>query len=127
MKKYILGILTTTLALGALSVGVNSCKKEEPTVVKITVRDTANALVVGAEVILYGVSTTTPPQPVTRIDTAYTNSSGVATFDYTDDFQLGQAGFAVLNIDATQGTLFGQGTIKINEEEENVETVFIQP
>jgi len=64
MKKYILGILTTTLALGALSVGVNSCKKEEPTVAKITVRDTANALVVGAEVILYGVSTTTPPQPV---------------------------------------------------------------
>lgn len=127
MKKYILGIFATTILLGGLSLGVNSCKKEEATVAKITVRDTSNALVVGAEVILYGVSTLTPPQPVTRIDTAFTNSSGVATFDYTDDFQLGQAGFAVLNIDAAKGTLFGQGTIKINEEEENVETVFIQP
>ncbi|MGB0934352.1 MAG: hypothetical protein ACPGU5_08715 [Lishizhenia sp.] len=127
MKKYILGILTVTLTLGSLSFGVNSCKKEEATVAKITVRDTSNALVVGAEVILYGVSTTLPPQPVTRRDTVFTDASGVATFDYTDDFQLGQAGFAVLNIDAAKGTLFGQGTIKINEEEENVETVFIQP
>lgn len=125
MKNSILSILTATLILSVLSFSTNSCRKEEPTIAKIIVRDTANVLVPGARVILFGKSTTTPPQPVTRIDTLFTNSAGVAIFDYTDDFQLGSAGFTVLNIDASKDSLSGTGVIKIDDEEETVETVFI--
>jgi hypothetical protein len=84
-------------------------------------------LVPGATVILYGESTTDPIQPVVRRDTVTTNSSGVATVNYDETYQLGQAGVAVLNISAEKGDLYGEGIIKIEEEVENTATVFIQP
>jgi len=60
-------------------------------------------------------------------DTAFSNVDGVATFDYTDDFNLGQAGFAVLNIEVRSGdTLYGEGIIKIEPEETTQETVILQ-
>lgn len=83
-------------------------------------------LVPNARVILFGQSTTDPIQPVVLRDTAFTNSSGVATFLFNDVYQLGQAGVAVLNIAASRGNLNGQGIIKIVEEVENTATVFIQ-
>jgi len=104
-----------------------SCRKKGDTIAKITVRDTANVLVPNARVILYGTSTQTPIKPVVRRDTTYTNSSGVAIFNYNDVYQLGQAGVAVLNISAEKGGLVGEGIIKIEEEVESVATVYIQP
>lgn len=125
MKKYfyISGLFVFLLGITFL----NSCKKKEDTIAKITVRDTANALVPGAKVILYGSSTTDPIQPVVRKDTSYTDASGVATFNYNETYQLGQAGVAVLDISAEKGDLFGKGIIKVEEEVENVATVLIQP
>lgn len=126
MKKYIItssiltAIIATTIVLG-------SCRKKADTVARITVRDTANMVVAGAEVILLGKSTTDPIQPVIRRDTALTNSSGVATIMYNDVYQLGQAGVAVLDIRASKDDLFGEGIIKIEEEVENTATVFVQP
>lgn len=127
MKNYIINVGLFTLVAVLIGTSLGSCRKKEDTIAKITVRDTANVLVPGATVILYGESTTDPVQPVVRRDTAVTNSSGVATFNYNDEYQLGQAGFAVLNISAEKGNLYGEGTIKIEEEKENIETVFIQP
>jgi hypothetical protein len=126
MKKYILFTAVATLLVSSLAL-MNSCRKKGDTIARITVRDTANMLVPGAEVILYGQSTTDPIQPVVRRDTAFTNSSGVAVFNYNDVYQLGQAGVAVLNISARKGNLFGSGIIKIEEEKENTASVFIQP
>lgn len=126
MRKYILtssiltAIIATTIILG-------SCRKKADTVARITVRDTANMVVPGAQVILLGKSTTEPIKPVVRRDTALTNSSGVATFMYNDVYQLGQAGVAVLDIRASKGEMYGEGIIKIEEEVENTATVFIQP
>lgn len=126
MKKYIItssiltAIIATTIVLG-------SCRKKADTIARITVRDTANMVVAGAEVILLGKSTTDPIQPVIRRDTALTNSSGVATIMYNDVYQLGQAGVAVLDIRASKDGLFGEGIIKIEEEVENTATVFVQP
>jgi len=111
----------------AVTFSFGSCRKKGDTIAKITVRDTANVLVPNARVILYGESTTTPIQPVVRRDTTYTNSSGVAIFNYDEVYQLGQAGVAVLNILAEKGDLFGEGIIKIEEEVESTATVFIQP
>ena len=126
MKKYIItssiltAIIATTIVLG-------SCRKKADTIARITVRDTANMVVAGAEVILLGKSTTDPIQPVIRRDTALTNSSGVATIMYNDVYQLGQAGVAVLDIRASKDGLFGEGIIKIEEEVQNTATVFVQP
>lgn len=126
MKNYIL-FTGFAVLLGAMSLSLNSCNKKEDTIAKITVIDTANAKVPNARVILYGTSTETPAKPVIRRDTAYTNSSGVAIFNYNDVYQMGQAGVAVLNISAKKDNLKGEGIIKIEEEKTNTETVFIQP
>lgn len=106
---------------------MTSCRKKEDTIAKITVRDTANVLVPNARVILYGTSTTDPIQAVVRRDTAFTNSNGVAVFNYNEVYQLGQAGVAVLNIRATKGNMNGEGIIKIEEEKESTAKVFIKP
>ena len=55
-----------------------------------------------------------------------TDASGKATFNFNDVYQLGQAGVAVLNIDATKDGKTGQGIIKVEQEETSEETVFIQ-
>lgn len=125
MKKYF--YITGFLALLFGMTFLNSCNKKQDTIAKITVRDTANVLVPGARVILYGSSTTDPIQAVVRRDTSYTDAAGVATFNYNEVYQMGQAGVAVLDITATKGDLFGKGIIKVNEEEDNYATVLIQP
>ncbi len=103
-----------------------SCIKEDATIAVITVRDTNNALVENAQVVLFG-----NPQPqlgtVERFDTAYTDQNGQAIFDYTDLFQLGQSGFAILEIRAQKGNLEGFGTIHVKEQETSQETVVIEP
>lgn len=109
------GILLTT-----------SCRKKKDTIAKIYVRDAANTPVAGCRVILKGVSTTNNPGSVELYDTTMTNASGEAIFNFNDEYKLGQAGVAVLNIEAKKDALFGSGIIKIEEEVTNEETVFIQ-
>ena len=118
-------------AVGAfvvISVMTFSCRKETATIAEIIVRDTAGVVVPGAMVRLDGESVA-PTNPnstnIVRHDSTYTNSAGVATFDYTDTFNLGQAGFAVLNISAEKDDLFGEGIIKIEAEATTKEIVYI--
>ncbi|MDO7612877.1 MAG: hypothetical protein MUQ75_01460, partial [Crocinitomicaceae bacterium] len=91
------------------------------------VRDESNAIVEDAMVVLYGTNTQGTPQVVAVFDTAYTNAAGLASFNYNDIYQLGQAGVAVLDIKAQKLNKIGQGIIKIEPELVNEETVFIQP
>lgn len=126
MRRYIYLLGFFTIALG-VTLSFGSCRKKGDTIAKITVRDTANALVPGAQVILYGTSTEAPIKPVVRRDTAYTDASGVALFNYNEVYQLGQAGFAVLNIAARKGEFYGEGMIKVEEEKVSEATVLIQP
>jgi hypothetical protein len=104
-----------------------SCRKKKDTIANIYVRDDNNAVVDNAMVILYGTNTAGTPQQVAVFDTAYTNSSGMASFNYNDLYQLGQAGVAVLDIKAQKQNKVGQGIVKIEAEKVNEETVFIQP
>ena len=117
------------VALIAVSIlGMTSCKKKADTIANIYVRDEGNAVVEGAMVVRYGTNTQNPPvQLVAVYDTAYTNAAGMATFNYNDISQLGQAGVAVLDIKAQLLNKIGQGIIKIEPEQINEETVFIQP
>jgi hypothetical protein len=126
MKRYIFITALLTVILSSAAI-MSSCRKKGDTIARITVRDTANMLVPNARVILFGQSTTDPVQPVVRRDTAFTNSSGVAVFNYNEVYQLGQAGVAILNIAAQKELLNGSGIIKIEEEKENTATVYIQP
>lgn len=126
MKSLSLNGLATTFIICSV-LGITSCKKEQNTLAQILVVDTAGVKVEHAMVRLWP-----NPDPVlnqmVQADTVYTNAAGIATFDYTDDFNLGQAGFRVLDIEVRRGdTLYGEGIIKIMEEELNNETIIIYP
>ena len=102
------------------------CRKKEDTIAEVTVRDSSNQAVAGARVVIYGQSTTNQPANVVLYDTTMTNSAGVATFNFNDEYQLGQAGVAVLNIDVQKDALTGTGIIKVEQEVVSSETVFVQ-
>jgi hypothetical protein len=121
-KAFLLiSLLTVTSVLIA-----TGCRKKKDTIANIYVKDAANQPVEGCKVILKGVSTTNNPANVTLYDTAYSDADGIASFNFNEEYKLGQAGVAVLNIDARKNGLKGTGIIKIEEEVTNEETVFIQ-
>jgi len=105
----------------------SSCRKESPTIAVITVVDSASAPFPGAMVRLYVTPTISQHGAIIIDDTLYTDIDGQATFDYTDMYNLGQAGFAVLDIEVRSGdTLYGEGIIKVEDEETSEETVIIE-
>jgi hypothetical protein len=121
MKKF---IVLVVVAASALTLG--SCRKKKDTIANIYVLNSTGEPQQNAMVILYGTNTAGTPQQVAVFDTAYTNLSGMASFNYNDIYQLGQAGVAVLDIKAQKQNMVGQGIIKIEAEKVNEETVFIQ-
>lgn len=127
--------MTTTKALKLFSVLLltasafvfSSCRKDEETIATILVLDADGAPVPSASVRLFAE----PSEPCDgcelRFDTIQvSNGTGKVTFDFSDFYKAGQAGFAVLNIEASKGSLFGSGIIKIEEEETNEESVIIE-
>ena len=121
MKKLIL------LSFAAVTlVSLTSCRKKLDTIAHIYVKDETNASVSNAMVVLYGTNTQSTPQQVAVYDTSYTNANGLATFNYNEIYQLGQAGVAVLNIEAYKDGAEGQGIIKVEQETTSEETVYIQ-
>jgi hypothetical protein len=119
--------VSAALVLGGAAFLATGCHKKEDTIAKIYVRDTDNNPVAGAEVVLKGESTLPNTPAVVLFDTTYTNGSGEAIFNFNDEYQLGQAGVAVLNIEASYGDASGQGIIKVEQETTSEETVYIQP
>ncbi len=109
--------------LGAVS--VSGCRKKKDTLAHIYVKNNTNQSVDNAMVVLYGTNTAGTPQQVAVFDTAYTNIEGLATFNFNEIYQLGQAGVAVLDIKAQKLNQIGIGIIKIEAEKLNEETVII--
>jgi hypothetical protein len=122
--KFIIG----GIFAGLMVVAISGCKKDQQTIATITVVNSDGEAVPGASVRLYAVSSETPPPPQdVRFDTTQvTNGTGKVSFDFTDYYQEGQAGFAVLDIAASKGSLEGEGIIKIEEMKTNEETVVIE-
>lgn len=104
-----------------------ACNKEKPTKAIITVKRENGNTVPGVFVKLFANPTIPLGDPSRLTKTATTDASGRAEFDYTDFYEQGQAGFAVLDILATKDTLVGEGIIKIVEEETSEETVILRP
>ncbi|MCO5275605.1 MAG: hypothetical protein M9900_11900 [Flavobacteriales bacterium] len=110
-----------------LGAGLGSCNKEKDTKATITVLDTAGAVVGGAYVKLFANPSVPLQADFTRLTKEGTTSSdGKVTFDYSEFYKRGQAGFAVLNILAKRDSLSGEGIIRIEEEQTNEETVVVK-
>jgi len=126
MNKIIIktGILLSFLIVGMMT----SCRKESPTVAIITVVDTEGVIFHGATVRLHPEPTINPHPAIIIDDILISDRNGEASFDYTDKFNLGQAGFAVLDIEIWSGdTLSGTGIIKVEAEQTSEETVVLLP
>lgn len=125
-KKYTYLFATLMLLFAALA--VNSCKKDKQTIATVLVVNDDGEPVPGATVRLYSNPSEVPPPPnEPRFDTIQiTNGTGKVTFDFTEFYKKGQAGFAVLDIEAYKGGLEGEGIIKIEEEETTEETIVVE-
>ena len=121
--QFVFGILF----LVGTTMTLSSCVKEEPTVAVVRVIDANGDPVQGASVRLYGPPSQTPPPPnAIALDTTLTtDATGTVTMDYSENYKLGQAGFAVLDIEAYKGALYGVGIIKIEEQETTEVTIEI--
>jgi len=119
--------LTHGLAIVLLATVFAACNKEEPTTAVIIVKNQAGEPVPGAYVKLFANPAYPLGDPSRLTKEANTDGGGYATFDYSDFYEQGQSGFAVLDIICTSDTLLGEGIIKIVEEETSEETVIILP
>jgi hypothetical protein len=120
------------LTLIAIVIFASSCYEIEDTIANIQVYR-VDALgdkipVAGCDVRLYALGSLDEDfvgEP--RFDTTQTTSDeGFVSFDFSDFYVGGQAGFAVLDIEATKGSLYGSGLIKIEEMETNNEEVIVE-
>lgn len=107
---------------------ISSCNKIEETIATITVVNQFGSPVQGAEVRLFAVgSVDNDFIGEIRFDTTQvSNGAGKVSFNFSEYYKRGQAGFAVLDIFATKGALEGRGIIKIEEEETNEAVVTVE-
>lgn len=114
--------------IALISVFAYSCDKIEDTIATVRVVNSFGTPVSGAEVRLFAVGSGDDDQiGEIRFDTTQvTNGSGRVSFNFSDFYKQGQAGFVVLDIEASKGALTGEGIIKVEEEETNEETVTIE-
>ena len=123
--KTRLTYLFTIVLLGIIAM---SCNPEEDTIAEIIVVTSEGSRVPGAEVRMFGQGTIDDDQvgdiAIDRI--LFTNSNGVAEFDYTEQYEPGQSGFAILDVEITfetpDSTSFVNGIMKVVEEETTSKT-----
>lgn len=105
------------LILSLFALVAISCGKKKDTIVEITVKNEFSEVVSGASVKLLTLPPYEPNSvPVLEME-GTTDANGVVRFNFNDVYQLGQAGVAVLNIEAVKSDLDGTGIIKVVEEE----------
>ncbi|MBN9294842.1 MAG: hypothetical protein J0G96_12770 [Flavobacteriia bacterium] len=122
-NKYILFVLVFVVAF------FTGCKPKKDTVAKIYVYNNTNKVIPECRVVLWGKASPDGKgqENVVIYETAYTNSAGEAVFYFSELYQKGMAGVAILNIEAKKGNYNGSGIIKVEEEITNEATVYIAP
>ena len=108
---------------------MSSCNEEKPdSQVRITVKDASGNPVVNATVRLEG-----QPSDSVYVDrlSLYdleqkTGSTGIAVFVFNDFYDQGDNGFAVLNVEATDGSITTTGHVKVVEDETVEQTIVLQ-
>lgn len=107
---------------------LSSCHEVEETIANVVVLNDLGAPVQGASVRLFAFGSVDEDfvgEP--RFDTtAVSNAAGQVSFNFSSFYVEGQAGFAVLDIEASKAALFGTGLIKVEEGMTNEATVYIE-
>lgn len=124
------GILALSLFI-VVTLVTSACKKDKPTIAKITVVDTDGNAVKNASIRLYGQSSLPPGQtnPNAQIrynETQISDPSGQASFDLSYLTKPGQAGFMVLDIEVKKLDQIANGIIRVEEQKTNEKTVVLQ-
>lgn len=120
-------VLTNAMTVALLAFVFAACNKEKSTTAIITVHDADGLPVEEAYVRLYA-NPAVPRADLSRLlKEGMTNAGGRVEFDYTNLFEQGQAGFAVMDILTFKDSTYAEGVIKILEEETNEETLVMQP
>lgn len=124
LKKF--GVIA--FAIGFLALPSLGCRKKKDTIVNIYVKNASNEFVAGATVRL--VAEPTQGQNGAIMEewqnfNTQTNSSGMASFNFNEIYELGQAGVAVANVEATKDGATGYGVVKVEQETTSEETVFL--
>ncbi len=105
-----------------------SCRKEIDTVAVVNVVDINTLVQPGLTVRMFGEASTDNQGEVQEIAidrVQTTDSNGKAEFNFTEDFELGQAGFAVLNVEVTVGDSIYETIMKVEAEETTEETIIV--
>lgn len=108
---------------------VISCRKEEDTVAIVNVVNILNEPQPNIIVHMFGESSGNNTGEVQEIAIdleQVTDENGKATFDFTEQYELGQAGFAVLNLEVLVGDTVYESIIKVEPEETVEETIIVQ-
>ena len=117
--KSLKSIIIPVIAFVVLGM-FSSCRKEEETIAIVTVVDDNGNAVSGVDVRLHYDGASQALRDGIE-QTQVSGSDGQATFIYTDLYKLGQAGFAVLDVEIGAG--LATGIIKIEPEKINEETI----
>ncbi len=123
-----LSLVALIFTLGMLFTG---CKKDEPTIVKITVIDEDGLRVKDAAVKLYGKPTVNEDgeevfQEIRFNETLFTDLDGTVVFDLSEYRKPGQAGFVVLDVEIKKNGLQVDGVIRVKEEETNTKEFILE-
>ena len=103
-----------------------SCDKEEDTIAVVRIVAVTGVPIEGVNVRLYPEPSDVQANELILEVEQLTNAAGEAVFDFTENYEQGQAGFAVLNIEATQDTSAVEGIIKIDPEVTNEQVLVLQ-
>lgn len=99
-----------------LAILFTSCKKEEDTIAVVRVVDSQGVVVPGVAVRLFPEPSDVQSNELIEELERTTDAAGEAIFDFTEYYEQGQAGFAVLNVEATKDTNSVEGIFKIEPE-----------
>jgi len=111
MKAY-----SIFLALFLFTVVSTSCNKEEDTIALVRIITADGVPIEQVHVRLYPEPSDIQTNELIDEVEQFTDAGGEAIFDFTEYYEQGQAGFAVLNIEATLDTNVVEGIIKIDPE-----------
>ena len=115
--------IKTATIFGLCAFMAVSCYKEEETIAEVVVVLPNGNPVPNARVRLWGEPTledvNTDSLLFDRIE--FSGADGVASFDFTDDYKKGQAGFAIMTVEILKeypdSNAVAEGIINIKEEE----------
>jgi len=111
-----------------LSISFLSCEPKDPAILKVFVRSSTNQLIGGDKVVVIGDQQSNPPTQ-DFVDTSYTNSSGFASidmdqyFDVYRDGDLNTTGYFDIIVKYNNKVASGQTRCRIHTT--SVETIYL--